>query len=150
MTKRYVHLYLPLRHAQDKRRRSSADAGPQETLRKLIEEHRWVSEKVDQIVREGGRMGLNDPLVIQEVRLRKQIQTLKRQMGRDAPYGSKLRTMSSTQLIALWKDPGGDEGKGGEAINELVRRGMDPKTGRIVGVEKAKELAAAIGEYAGS
>lgn len=71
-----------------------------------------------------------------------------RRKGRDAT--KSLSAMTPALLIRLWKDPAGDEGLGGEAIQELVRRGLDPRTGKNVGVAKAREIAKQIGDFAGS
>lgn len=57
---------------------------------------------------------------------------------------------SVAQLMKIWKDPAGDEGVAGQALLELGNRGIDPKTGNHVGVAKAKQIVAEIGDgYSG-
>lgn len=63
---------------------------------------------------------------------------------------ASLSGKSIPQLLKIWKNPSGDEGDAGQALLELARRGIDPKTGNHVGVKEAKRIVAEIGDgYSG-
>ena len=62
-------------------------------------------------------------------------------------HDNSVRAMTPNQLVMLWKNPGENETRGGEAIQELVRRGLDPRTGKNVGYHKALEIARQIGDF---
>ena len=61
---------------------------------------------------------------------------------------ASLSSTSVEKLMKMWRDPGIDERESGAALQELVRRGVDPKTGKHVGVASARQTANEIGENA--
>lgn len=53
---------------------------------------------------------------------------------------------SDADLNRIWRNPNSNERDAGAALAELASRGIDPKTGKTVGVAEAKRIAAELGD----
>lgn len=63
---------------------------------------------------------------------------------------SSMSGRSDAELNRIWRKSGGDEHEAGAALQELARRGIDPRTGKTVGVKEAQRIAAELGDLAAS